>query len=218
MRGLIDFERKWYELIGCCTFYVAFSYDFDLGFSRSNFGNVVSQEWEGPLTWNERDASWWDVRLTLWLQPLTSPMTLTFDFQGKILKLLYLRNGKVDSFGMKGMWVGYDVGCTTVLTLGHGAWQINWPSNESMWNSYSFQPVAQWMGYSFTDLGAEGCCRSLNALFINVEQIPNIILAILAIGSIDKVGYSFQNSKVTDKGTVIGKSPVRGSMLRWIEG
>ena len=22
------------------------------------------------------------------------------------------------------------------------------------------------MGYSFTDLGAEGCCRSLNALFI----------------------------------------------------
>ena len=51
------------------------------------------------------------------------------------------------------------------LTLGHGAWQIDWPSNGSMWNSYSFQPVGQWMGYSFTDLGAEGCCRSLNALF-----------------------------------------------------
>ena len=29
---------------------------------------------------------------------------------------------------------------------------------------YSFQPVAQWMDYSFPDLGAEGCCRSLNAL------------------------------------------------------
>ena len=26
------------------------------------------------------------------------------------------------------------------------------------------EPVGQWMGYSFTDLGAEGCCRSLNAL------------------------------------------------------
>ena len=57
---------------------------------------------------------------------------------------------------MKGMWVGYDVGCTMGLTLGHGAWQIDQPSNGSMWNSYSFQPVGQWMGYSFTDLGAEG--------------------------------------------------------------
>ena len=66
---------------------------------------------------------------------------------------------------MKGMWVGYGVGCTMRLTLGHGAWQIDQPNNGSMWNSYSFQPVGQWMGYSFTDLGAEGCCRSLNALF-----------------------------------------------------
>ena len=56
----------------------------------------------------------------------------------------------------KGMWVGYDVGCTMGLTLGHGAWQIDRPSNRSMWNSYSFQPVAQWMGYSFTDLGLRG--------------------------------------------------------------
>ena len=31
---------------------------------------------------------------------------------------------------------------------------------------YSFQPVGPWMGYSFTDLGAERWCRSLNALFI----------------------------------------------------
>ena len=66
---------------------------------------------------------------------------------------------------MKGMWVGYDVGCTMGLTCGHGAWQIDRQSSGSMWNSYSFQPVGQWMSYSFTDLGAEGCCRSLNALF-----------------------------------------------------
>ena len=50
------------------------------------------------------------------------------------------------------------------LLLGHSAWQIDWPSNGSMWNSYSFQLVGPWMGYSFTDLGAEGCCCSLNAL------------------------------------------------------
>ena len=30
----------------------------------------------------------------------------------------------------------------------------------------SFQPVGQWMGYLFTDLGAKGCCRSLNASFL----------------------------------------------------
>ena len=70
------------------------------------------------------------------------------------------------SLGMKRTWVGYDVGCTMGSTLGHGAWQIDRPSNGSMWNSYSFQTVGQWMGYSFTDLGAEGCCCSLNALFV----------------------------------------------------
>ena len=127
----------------------------------------------------------------------TSPMTLTFDFQGQILKKSYLRNGMADWHGMKGMgvdrmldshcdfklwphpwpwlwifkvkirnccnsgmgglthleWKGCeldDVGCTMGLTLGHGAWQVDQPSNGSMWNSYSFQPVGQWMGYSFT--------------------------------------------------------------------
>ena len=65
---------------------------------------------------------------------------------------------------MKDMWVGYNVGRTMGLLMGHGAWQIDRPSNGSIWNSYSFQPVGPWMGYAFTDLGAEGCCCSLNAL------------------------------------------------------
>ena len=30
-------------------------------------------------------------------------LTLTLDFQGKILKMLYLRNGRADWHGMKGM-------------------------------------------------------------------------------------------------------------------
>ena len=104
----------------------------------------------------------WVDRPMLWLSTFTSPMILTLDFQGKILKLLSLWNGRVDSLGMEGEWAGYNVGCTMGLTLGHGTWQIDRPSNGSMWNS--FQPVGPWMGYSFTDLGAEGCCRSLNAL------------------------------------------------------
>ena len=41
----------------------------------------------------------------------------------------------------------------------------------------------------------------------------------MAIGSIDKVGPSFQNAKVTTgDGTVIGKSPVSGFPPRWVEG
>ena len=118
---------------------------------KVKFWKKSKQERGGWLTWNERDVS----------QTLTSSMILTLDFQGKILKLLYHRNGRVNSLGMKGMRVGSDV---IRITLGHGAWQINRPSIGSMWNSYSLQPVGQWMGYSFTDLGAEGCCRSLNAL------------------------------------------------------
>ena len=100
-------------------------------------------------------------------------LTLTLTFQSQTLKMLYLRNGRFDSLGMKGMWVGYDVGCTMGLTLGHGAWQIYRPSNGSMWNSYSFQPVGQWMGYSFTDLGAEGCC-SLSILLYWIGALASL--------------------------------------------
>ena len=57
----IDMERKGCESIGCYTHFVTlnvhFTHELDLGFSRSNFENAVSQEWEGRLTWNERDLS-----------------------------------------------------------------------------------------------------------------------------------------------------------------
>ena len=42
--------------------------------------------------------------------------------------------------------------------LAHSAWQLD------------FEPVGPWMGYSFTDLGAEGCCRSLNALSVTIQS------------------------------------------------
>ena len=59
MEGPTDMELKGYESIECWTHVVTFkvhlAHDPDLGFSRSNF--VLSQEWEGRLTWNERDLS-----------------------------------------------------------------------------------------------------------------------------------------------------------------
>ena len=61
MGGLIDMERKVCESIGCYTHFVTFNFDLnhdlDHRFSRSNFEKVVSQEWDGQLTWNERDVS-----------------------------------------------------------------------------------------------------------------------------------------------------------------
>ena len=57
----IDIERKGCESIGCYTHFVTFNFDLNhdlgLGFSRSNFERVVSQEWDDRLTCNERDVS-----------------------------------------------------------------------------------------------------------------------------------------------------------------
>ena len=57
----IDMERKGCESIECwihvVTFNFPLTYDLDPGFSRSNFENAVSQQWEGRLTLNKRDVS-----------------------------------------------------------------------------------------------------------------------------------------------------------------
>ena len=49
MEEPIDMEQKGCESIGCYTHFVNFnvplSHDLDLGFLRSNFDKVVSQEW-----------------------------------------------------------------------------------------------------------------------------------------------------------------------------
>ena len=177
----IYMELKGCKSIGCWTHAVTFNvhltHDLYLGFSRLKFEKVVSQEWDGRLTWNERDVSRQNVGPMLWLSMFTSSMTLTLDFQGQILKKSNLRNGMADRHGTKGMWVdrmldshcdfklwphpwpwpwifkvkywnccnlgmggsthmewkGYDVGCTMGLTLGHGAWQMDQPSNGSIW-------------------------------------------------------------------------------------
>ena len=91
---------------------------------------------------------------------------------------------------MKEMWVGYNDGCTMGLLLGHSAWQIDQPSNGSIWNSYSVQPVGPWMSYLFTDLGVEGvvvlwmpcyhlssvCALSRWICFIQLAMINKFVL------------------------------------------
>ena len=57
----IDMERNGCESIECSThdgtFNIHLFYDLDLGFSRSYFEKVLSQEWDGWLTWNKSDVS-----------------------------------------------------------------------------------------------------------------------------------------------------------------
>ena len=57
----IDMERKGCESIGSYTHFVTLNFHLnhgiDLGFSRSNFEKIISQEWDGRLTWDERDVS-----------------------------------------------------------------------------------------------------------------------------------------------------------------
>ena len=95
------YHSKFYGIVSTCSCATASSIDLDPRFSRSNFENAVSQEWEDRSTWNERDMSRYGIMPTLW----PSAMTLTLDFQGQILKLLYLRNGRADWHIAKGMWV-----------------------------------------------------------------------------------------------------------------
>ena len=53
----IDMERKGCESTKCWTHVVTFKFDLtnDLDLEISTFEIAVSQEWEGRLTWNERD-------------------------------------------------------------------------------------------------------------------------------------------------------------------
>ena len=127
MGGPIDLEQRGCELIGCYTHFVTFNFvlnhDLDLGFSRSNFEKIIYQEWDGWLTWDERDVNQENVGPLLWLSTFPTPMTLTLDFQGQILKKSYLRNGMADWHGTKGMWVNrmLDSRCDFKL------WPHPWP-------------------------------------------------------------------------------------------
>ena len=127
--------------------------------------------WKKKLYHRNKRVDWPGTKRT-WVDRMLDP-SCDFDpshdpdleFSRSNFEEPYFRNGKVHWLRMKEMWIVYNVACIMGLLLGYSAWQIGRPSNGSMWKSNNFQPVGPWMGYSFTDLGAEGCSRSLNALF-----------------------------------------------------
>ena len=85
MHDPIDMKQKVCELIWHWTYYMTLTFDpaheLDLGFSRSNFEVVISEEQVVLLARNEKDMNQYHVRPTIWPWLLTLPMTLTSDFQ-----------------------------------------------------------------------------------------------------------------------------------------
>ena len=85
----IGMNWKGCESIKCwtpvMTFNVHLTHDLDIGFSRSNLEKVVSQEWDGRLTWN--DGMWVDRMLDPCcdFQRSTQPWPWPWIFKVKIL-------------------------------------------------------------------------------------------------------------------------------------
>ena len=97
---------------------------------KVKFRNVISQEIMAD--WHGMKGMWVDRMLDshcdfkLWPHPWTWPWILKVKYWNRC----NLGMGRSTNLEWKG--------CTMGLTLGHGAWQIDQPSNGSMWNSYSF--------------------------------------------------------------------------------
>ena len=165
MGGPIDMERKVCESMGCYTHFVTFNLDLnhglDLWFSRSNFEKVLSQEWDGRLTWNERDVSQYNVGHMLWLSIFTSPMTLALDFQGQILKMLHLRHGMADWHGTKGMWVDRMLYPLCNFQLWPQPWPWPWIFKVKLKKKlYLRNGMADWHGTKgmWVDIMLDSCC------------------------------------------------------------
>ena len=69
MVGPIDVKRKGGASVGYWVSYVTLTFDLtrDLGLviSMSTFEKALFEEWEGWLTWNERDVSWPFMTMTV---------------------------------------------------------------------------------------------------------------------------------------------------------
>ena len=62
-------------------------------------------------------------------------LTLNLDFQGQILKMLYLRNGRADWHGTEGMWVDRMLESHCDFELWPHPWPWPWIFRVNFWNS-----------------------------------------------------------------------------------
>ena len=80
----LDFGGILWEILVLANFLRKFWMCF---FLRSNNLLDISQEWLVRLMWNEKEVHRLDTGWTMWPWPLTSPMTLTFDFSRSNFKI-----------------------------------------------------------------------------------------------------------------------------------
>ena len=78
-------------------------------------------------------------------------MTLTLDFQGEILKMLYLRNGMAEWHGTKGMWVNKMLHPLCDFQLSPHPWPWPWIFKVKFWKR-----LILWMGWPI-DMERKGC-------------------------------------------------------------
>ena len=116
----------------------------------------------GRADWHGTKGMWIDrmlhplcdfQRSMLWLLMSTSPMTLTLDFQGQILKKSYLRNGMADWHGTKGMWVDRMLDSHCDFKLWPHPWPSPWIFKVKYWNCCNLgmgRPThLEWKGCEF---------------------------------------------------------------------
>ena len=78
-------------------------------------------------------------------------LTLTLDFQGQILKMLYLRNGRADWHGTKGMWIDRMLHLLCDFQRSPHPWPWPWIFKVKFWKSH-----ISGMGWPI-DMELKGC-------------------------------------------------------------
>ena len=99
--------------------------------------------------------------------------TLTLDFQGQILKMLYLRNGRADWHGTKGVWVDRMLHPFFYFQRSPHPWSWTWIFKVKFWKS-----LILWMGW-LIDTERKGCesieCWT-NVVIFNVDIFHDLDL------------------------------------------
>ena len=104
-------------------------------FSRSNTLLDISQIWLVRLVWNEKEGPRLDTEWSMWPWPLTSPMTLTFNFSRSHFKIAVSLELLSDWCETKRKQINQIPGWQYGLALGLHPWP--WPCSfkVKIWNS-----------------------------------------------------------------------------------
>ena len=97
----------------------------------SGMGWPIDMGWKGCESIECESIKCWTHVVTF---NFPSPMTFTLDFQGQILKMLYLRNGMADWHGIKVMWVDRMIDSHYDFKVWPHPWPWPWIFKVKYWN------------------------------------------------------------------------------------